>query len=83
MGCQQNKKERMGLAPSAPFYCIRTTTGCACVGEEERKRRGGKERPPFAKMSTGNANRTEKQKEVSPKWTKKAYHTQNGYVNIT
>ena len=39
-----------------------------------------KKEPSFAKMKAGNANRTNKQKEVHPIWTKKVYHIRVGYV---
>lgn len=41
-----------------------------------------KKEPPFAKMEAGNANRTNKQKEVHPIWTKKVYHIRAGIANI-
>lgn len=34
-----------------------------------------KKEPPFAKMEAGNANRTNKQKEVHSIWMKKVYHS--------
>ena len=66
------REEKGAAVPAAPFRLQKSS---------HRLSPWGRGRSPFAKISAGNASRTEKQKEISPEWTGKACHTK-WYVSI-
>ena len=66
------REEKGAAVPAAPFRLQKSS---------HRLSPWGRGRSPFAKISAGNASRTEKQKEISPEWTGRACHTK-WYVSI-
>lgn len=59
------REEKGAAVPAAPFRLQKSS---------HRLSPWGRGRSPFAKISAGNASRTEKQKEISPEWTGRACH---------